>query len=81
MFTIPNDVRGRLILWVIRRYLNSDRYKVVKRGRGAVVPMRYAFGVPLNNAKRIGVYIDDRYLGRRVYDEAKGLAVGRVYGL
>lgn len=68
MFTIPNDLRGRIVLWFIRRYLNTDRYKIVKRGRGAIKPVRYAFGVELSNAKRIGVYIDDRFDGVKCYD-------------
>ncbi len=58
---IPNNIIGRLFLWVLRRYMNTDRYSIVTRGRKPRRVIRYSYDVPKSNAQQLGLYIVDRW--------------------
>ena len=58
---IPNNVIGRLFLWVLRRYMNGDRYSIVTRGRKPRRVIRYSYDVTKSNALELGIYIVDRW--------------------
>jgi hypothetical protein len=58
---IPNNIIGRLFLWVLRRYMNTDRYSIVTRGRKPRRVIRYSYDVQKSNAQELGLYIVDRW--------------------
>jgi len=58
---IPNNVIGHLFLWVLRHWLNSERYSIVTRGRKPRRVQRYTYDVPKANAQQLGIYIVDRW--------------------
>lgn len=59
---LPNNILTRLWFWYLSRYMNTDRYRLTKRGRKPKRPELRGYGgnVRLENAKRIGLYIDDK---------------------
>lgn len=61
--SLPNNVITRLWFWWLSRYMNSKRYRLTKRGRAAKRPELRGWGgsVKLVNARRIGLYIDDKH--------------------
>ena len=61
--SLPNNIITRLWFWWLSRYMNKKRYKLTKRGRAAKRPELRGWGgsVKLINARRIGLYIDDKH--------------------
>ena len=61
--SLPNNVITRLWFWWLSRYMNVKRYRLTKRGRKAKRPELRGWGgsVKLINARRIGLYIDDKF--------------------
>jgi len=65
----------RAWLWWLRRYLNRDRYKLTIKGRSAKRPELRGYGgsIKLKNARRWGLYIDDKMGSKlREYNRAIG---------
>ena len=58
---IPNNIIGHLFLWVLRHWINSERYSIVTRGRKPRRVIRYSYDVPKANAQQLGIYIVDRW--------------------
>lgn len=59
-FNLPNNIIGRLILQLLRRYLNRQVYKLVPRGRTPKVKgaRRYSrYGLRLDQSKVLAVYV------------------------
>ena len=62
--SVPNNLIGKGILWAVRHYLNKERYSLKTRGRGPKKGFKRSFGshdTPKTHAKRLGVYIVDRW--------------------
>ena len=61
--SLPNNIITRLWFWWLSRYMNVKRYRLTKRGRAAKRPELRGWGgsVKLVNARRIGLYIDDKF--------------------
>ena len=64
---IPNDVEGREFIRLLRKYTNSDRYKIRVRGqylnddlRAKGLWRKYERGQPLDCSKCLRVYAYDR---------------------
>lgn len=59
MFRVPNNVVGRVFLYLLGRYMNKANYTIRKRGRCAKRKSdRTYFGdVKLKDAKEVGIYI------------------------
>ena len=62
-FLIPNTWVGRIVKWVLKRYLNRVTYKLRYVGRTPKVKgaRRYhPYGMPVSKSKYIAIYIDPR---------------------
>ena len=61
--SLPNNIITRLWFWWLSRYMNKKRYTLTKRGRTAKRPELRGSGgnMKLVDARRIGLYIDDKY--------------------
>lgn len=62
--SVPNNLIGKGILWAVRHYMNKERYSLVTRGRGPKGGFKRGLGssdTPKKFAKRLGVYIKDRW--------------------
>lgn len=61
-------------LWWLRLHLNRDRYRLTLRGRKSRKPRRWGQqSIPLKDARRIGLYVDDKMEGKfRNYNRAWG---------
>lgn len=60
---IPNTEEGKLLVLLLKKYLNSDRYKVRVRGQGLVEGedwRKYTRGAPLDKSTHLRVYVDDK---------------------
>lgn len=57
--SIPNNWIGRLWLWAFRRWLNHTSYALRLKGRNVRRPP-CTDPLPMSNAKRIGIYIDQK---------------------
>ena len=57
---IPNNIIGHLFLWVLRHWINSERYSIVTRGRKPRRVIRYSYDVPKANAAHAGILEIDR---------------------
>jgi hypothetical protein len=82
MFLVPSNLAGKLFVYLLRRFLNRARYTITVRGRVAKDPeLRGYFGdVKQKDAKKLGVYIRDRYPHRRHYEydsPEKRIVLGR----
>ena len=63
MSQIPNTEEGKLLVLLLKKYLNSDRYTMRVRGQGLVDGedwRRYTRGAPLDKSTHLRVYIDDK---------------------
>ncbi len=58
-FSVPNNWIGKLFLWALRRWLNHTSYKLTLKGRNVRRPP-CTDPLPMSNAKRIGIYIDQK---------------------
>ncbi len=56
-FRVPNNWEGRLVRWILRRYLNRRVYKLVARGRKATDGKRHLYSIPLTAAGELAIYI------------------------
>jgi len=68
MFSLPTNnfimrISTKIFLWYFKRYLNRKRYTIVLRGRTPKRPSLRGYGgnTKLCNAKRIGVYVNDKF--------------------
>ncbi len=60
---IPNTEEGQLLVALIRKYLNKDRYNIRVRGSGLVEGeswRNHSHGAPLDKSTHLRVYIDDK---------------------
>tara|TARA_X000001382_G_C3160103_1_gene175935 strand:+ start:1033 stop:1311 length:279 start_codon:yes stop_codon:yes gene_type:complete len=60
---IPNTEEGQLLVALIRKYLNKDRYNIRVRGQGLVKGEDWRLhtrGAPLDKSTHLRVYIDDK---------------------
>lgn len=57
MFRVPNNWRGRIIRWILGRYLNRRVYKMVARGRKATDGKRHMYSIPHAVAGELAIYI------------------------
>ena len=55
---VPNDEGGKNVIKNIRKYLNTDRYKIRVRGRGSRKEHGDASYIPLKYAERFSIYVD-----------------------
>src|SRR5688500_10387163 len=46
VFRVPNNWEGRLVRWILRRYLNNRVYKLTARGRKATDGKRHQYSIP-----------------------------------
>jgi chromosome segregation ATPase len=60
-------------LFWLRRHMNRDRYRLTLRGRKARTPRRFAQSIPLSDARKVGLYVDDKMEGKlNEYTRARG---------
>jgi hypothetical protein len=60
---IPNNFKGRLLIKILKKFLNSDRYTMRVRGQGLIKGedwRRYTYGAPLNKSTHLRVYFYDK---------------------
>ena len=55
---VPNDEFGKGVIKNLRKFLNTDRYKVRVRGRGSRKEHGNQSYIPLKNAEKFSVYVD-----------------------
>jgi hypothetical protein len=55
---VPNDEFGKSVIKNLRKFLNTDRYKVRVRGRGSRKEYGDASYIPLKNAEKFSIYVD-----------------------
>ena len=55
---VPNDEFGKGVIKNLRKFLNTDRYKVRVRGRGSRKEHGDASYIPLKNAEKFSIYVD-----------------------
>jgi len=61
-FNIPNNIIGRVWLWLFRRWVNRASYTIDVKGRSPKSPaLRCSHGVPRRHAKRLGVYLNPKH--------------------
>ena len=61
VFRVPNTFVGRIVRWILLRYLNRKVYKMRAVGRKPVTSglrRTYRYGLPLSLSKEIAIYID-----------------------
>ena len=63
---MPKNIFTRLWFWYLSRYMNTDRYRLTKRGRtpGRNTPRGLRQDVSMKWGTRIGLYIDDKHEGK-----------------
>tara|TARA_Y100000310_G_C20145485_1_gene562237 strand:+ start:55 stop:543 length:489 start_codon:yes stop_codon:yes gene_type:complete len=59
---VPNDEGGKNVIKNIRKYLNTDRYKIRVRGRGSRKEHGDASYIPLKYAERFSIYVDQEIM-------------------
>jgi len=60
---IPNDLRGKLLVQLMRRYLNKDRYEMRVRGQHLCAGenwRHYTYGQPISKSKCLRIYIKEK---------------------
>ena len=55
---VPNDEFGKGVIKNLRKFLNTDRYKVRVRGRGSRKEYGAQSYIPLKNAEKFSIYVD-----------------------
>ena len=55
---VPNDEFGKSVIKNLRKFLNTDRYKVRVRGRGSRKEYGDQSYIPLKNAEKFSIYVD-----------------------
>ena len=55
---VPNDEFGKGVIKNLRKFLNTDRYKVRVRGRGSRKEHGNQSYIPLKNAEKFSIYVD-----------------------
>ena len=55
---VPNDEFGKGVIKNLRKFLNTDRYKVRVRGRGSRKEYGDQSYIPLKNAEKFSIYVD-----------------------
>ena len=55
---VPNDEFGKSVIKNLRKFLNTDRYKVRVRGRGSRKEHGDQSYIPLKNAEKFSIYVD-----------------------
>jgi len=55
---VPNDEFGKSVIKNLRKFLNTDRYKVRVRGRGSRKEHGNQSYIPLKNAEKFSIYVD-----------------------
>ena len=55
---VPNDEFGKGVIKNLRKFLNTDRYKVRVRGRGSRKEHGDQSYIPLKNAEKFSIYVD-----------------------
>ena len=59
---VPNDEFGKSVIKNLRKFLNTDRYKVRVRGRGSRKEYGDASYIPLKNAEKFSIYVDQEIM-------------------
>lgn len=61
--SVPLHIGGRVFLWVLRRWMNSERYALVLRGRSPRPGQRRrdSYGANPKICRRAGLYFEDRW--------------------
>ena len=59
---VPNDEFGKGVIKNIKKYLNTDRYKVRVRGRGSRKEHGNQAYIPLKYAEKFSIYVDQEIL-------------------
>ena len=60
---IPNDEIGKAFVSQLKKYLNTDSYKIRVRGQYLIDGedwRRYSFGQPIDKSKCLRVYVDKK---------------------
>mgnify|MGYP003643974183 FL=1 len=60
---IPNTIRGRILIKIMKEFLNSDRYTMRVRGQGLIKGENwrlYTYGAPLNKSTHLRVYFYEK---------------------
>jgi hypothetical protein len=68
--SIPNNWIGRVFLWALRRWMNHTSYKLTLKGRNVRRPP-CTDPLPMSNAKRIGIYIDQKKRATRRIEQPR----------
>ena len=55
---VPNDEFGKGVIKNLRKFLNTDRYKVRVRGRGSRKEHGNQSYIPLKNSEKFSIYVD-----------------------
>ena len=59
---VPNDEFGKGVIKNLRKFLNTDRYKVRVRGRGSRKEHGDQSYIPLKNAEKFSIYVDQEIM-------------------
>ena len=59
---VPNDEFGKGVIKNLRKFLNTDRYKVRVRGRGSRKEHGNQSYIPLKNAEKFSIYVDQELM-------------------
>ena len=59
---VPNDEFGKSVIKNLRKFLNTDRYKVRVRGRGSRKEHGDQSYIPLKNAEKFSIYVDQEIM-------------------
>ena len=60
---IPNNFKGRLLIKILKEFLNSDRYTMRVRGQGLIKGAdwrQYTRGAPLDKSTHLRIYFYDK---------------------
>ena len=61
LFSVPNTDEGQHFLWLMSKYCNHKKHRIVKHGRGGGADAKrhlWYRDTPMKSAKWIAVYID-----------------------
>tara|TARA_Y100000356_G_scaffold122202_1_gene116157 strand:+ start:82 stop:297 length:216 start_codon:yes stop_codon:yes gene_type:complete len=60
---IPNDAEGHAFVEEMKKYLNKNRYELVKKGQGLMDGVdwrRYTHGQPISKSTHLRIYIKEK---------------------